>query len=204
MSVNRARGWRRLLVCSLIAQQMLLGAGIPLPFSAAAPSPGESYPCQGCGCGCRSAEQCWKNCCCFSNRQKVAWARQHGVAVPAFVVAAAGRETTASRRPECRHCDEPSSPRSETAPATPQVPGDQEPTERGQSGLCWLRALGCQGQSMFWQAAVPARPANPQRRPGVVLPPAGRVEPQPLLRYLFLSPAPPTPPPKPIWAIALV
>jgi hypothetical protein len=43
-------------------------------------------------CGCRTAQQCWRGCCCFTNRQKLAWAKQNGVKAPEFVAVAAKRE----------------------------------------------------------------------------------------------------------------
>jgi hypothetical protein len=50
------------------------------------------FPCQDRPCGCSSADECWHHCCCMSNKQKVAWARQHGVTPPDFVIAAAAKE----------------------------------------------------------------------------------------------------------------
>jgi len=67
--------------------------GVPLPQLA---RPGKDrtqpYPCMDHVCGCASAEQCWHSCCCFTNREKLAWAAEHGVTPPAFVLAAAARE----------------------------------------------------------------------------------------------------------------
>lgn len=65
------------------------------------------YPCMDRPCGCASAGQCWKQCCCFTNQQKLAWAESNGVTVPDFVVAAAAQEKTqktAISRPKCAHC----------------------------------------------------------------------------------------------------
>lgn len=45
----------------------------------------EPYPCQNCRCGCASAEQCWTSCCCYSLRERLAWARKNNVVPPAFV-----------------------------------------------------------------------------------------------------------------------
>jgi hypothetical protein len=60
------------------------------------------FPCQDRPCGCASAEECWKACCCFSHREKLAWARKHGVTPPESVVAAAAHEAGGSVRPCCR------------------------------------------------------------------------------------------------------
>ena len=44
------------------------------------------FPCQNRPCGCMSAAQCKKKCCCFSDEQKLAWAKRNGVD-PSEVVA---------------------------------------------------------------------------------------------------------------------
>ena len=51
------------------------------------------FPCQNRPCGCKTATQCWKKCCCFTNAQKVAWANSHRVSLPDYVVEAARQET---------------------------------------------------------------------------------------------------------------
>ncbi len=86
----------------------------PLPVSRSVPeTPGkdasESFPCQNRPCGCRSAEQCWKKCCCFNHAQKIAWAKTHNVKVPDFVLAAARKERVRSvEREICSAADSPS------------------------------------------------------------------------------------------------
>jgi hypothetical protein len=61
------------------------------------------YPCQDRPCGCVSADECWHHCCCFTNKQKVAWAHEHGVTPPDFVIAAADREDETAI---CAHDDD--------------------------------------------------------------------------------------------------
>ena len=63
-------------------------------LNAAGKDASEPFPCQNRTCGCRSAKQCWKKCCCFTNAQKVAWAQANRVQLPAFVLAAAERESS--------------------------------------------------------------------------------------------------------------
>lgn len=89
------RGVGLLLLMSLcLAQVPLPGpAGDVVDKDRTAP-----FPCQDHPCGCRSAKQCWKNCCCFSNKQKLAWAETHGVSPPDFVVIAATQEADRPRR----------------------------------------------------------------------------------------------------------
>ncbi|WP_144986065.1 hypothetical protein [Gimesia aquarii] len=43
------------------------------------------FPCQNRPCGCQSAGQCWKTCCCFTNREKLVWARANQVTPPECV-----------------------------------------------------------------------------------------------------------------------
>ncbi len=82
----------------LVSLLLLLGMCatiIPLPV-APAPTSGKDlsapFPCQNRPCGCRSAAQCWNGCCCFSNAEKLAWAKTNNVTPPQFVVEAAAKE----------------------------------------------------------------------------------------------------------------
>lgn len=77
-----------LLICALVFPL----STATVPEDAWAKDLSAPFPCQHRPCGCRSAEQCWKQCCCYSNAQKVAWARAHGVTVPDFVLTAASDE----------------------------------------------------------------------------------------------------------------
>ncbi len=63
----------------------------------------QPFPCQNRPCGCRSAEQCWKKCCCFTNSQKVAWANANGVDLPDYVLAAAKKESAVVKK-SCALC----------------------------------------------------------------------------------------------------
>lgn len=68
------------------------------------------YPCQNHHCGCNSAAQCWDNCCCFSPAERLAWAREHHVEIPAAMLAAlneaAKKEVPAISCCQHRHADE--------------------------------------------------------------------------------------------------
>ena len=39
-----------------------------------------------------TADACWRSCCCHTNQQKLAWARENGVTPPDYVVVAAAKE----------------------------------------------------------------------------------------------------------------
>jgi hypothetical protein len=62
---------------------------LPIPLGRVLPDSkdlSQPFPCQHCACGCKSAEQCWKNCCCFSPTEKAAWAKKNGVTPPSYAV----------------------------------------------------------------------------------------------------------------------
>src|SRR5437016_3053981 len=42
------------------------------------------FPCQDHACGCRTAEQCWRHCCCFTPEEKWLWAQAHHVEPPSY------------------------------------------------------------------------------------------------------------------------
>ena len=98
MKLNR-KSWPK-LVRGLLSLSVLLGICamvLPLPIAALPQNAqekdsSEPFPCQNRPCGCRSAEQCWKKCCCFDNSQKIAWAKANNVKVPNYVLVAAKKE----------------------------------------------------------------------------------------------------------------
>ena len=119
---SRRRRWRRgALALLLIANQVVICAGLPLPAVAAAPQKdrGQPFPCMDRPCGCMNAQQCWRSCCCFSMQEKLAWAEAHHIEPPAYVREEAEREARESKRtretcPACGHCSQRSGPTSQT------------------------------------------------------------------------------------------
>jgi hypothetical protein len=86
---------RRLLSLAVAVAFTLTLLPIPLPVAAPVRTPKDTsspFPCQNRPCGCSSADQCWKKCCCFTNQQKVAWAKKYDVSIPQFVAHAAKDE----------------------------------------------------------------------------------------------------------------
>lgn len=70
----------------LLAVYLLLVFGLPFPPAArTADRPDARYPCEGGRCGCRDAQTCWRNCCCHTPVQRLAWARRHGVTPPEYL-----------------------------------------------------------------------------------------------------------------------
>lgn len=93
LGVERRVRVRRLV--SLLVLVSFCASFVPLPVSSEAPLKKDHsapFPCQNRPCGCRSAEQCWKSCCCFSNKEKVAWSKANRVTPPAYVIVAAEQE----------------------------------------------------------------------------------------------------------------
>jgi hypothetical protein len=80
-------GWHRRATATVaLVAYLLTATGVPLPGRDLKRG-SQPFPCQGHACGCSSAEQCWKRCCCYSPRQKLAWAQANGVTPPAALVA---------------------------------------------------------------------------------------------------------------------
>ena len=75
-----------------------------------------AFPCQNCPCGCENAQQCWDSCCCFSDTEKLLWARTNKVTPPDWfleriadqsLLASLKRTTTAAEPKKvvcCCHC----------------------------------------------------------------------------------------------------
>lgn len=129
------------------------------------------FPCQHRACGCKSAEQCWKKCCCFSNSQKLAWAEANQVAAPSYVAVAAAKERsdsacqsavccTQSGNKKCAACQTRSRElpvraccrSTECAEVTRnavQNSSNEVPQTRLILSVFWHK---CQGQGWFWNS----------------------------------------------------
>ncbi|MFO0912629.1 MAG: hypothetical protein U0795_06715 [Pirellulales bacterium] len=86
----------------LLAVYLLLVFGLPFPSAArTADRPDARYPCEVGRCGCRDAQTCWRNCCCHTPLQRLAWARRHGVTPPEYLhqLIAAGLSADAAGNP---------------------------------------------------------------------------------------------------------
>ena len=69
--------------CTVI---LVSSVGLPLP-TIATKDGSKPFPCLKRACGCQTADDCWKKCCCFTDDEKLAWARENGVTPPDEVVA---------------------------------------------------------------------------------------------------------------------
>ena len=85
----------RLTVMAGLLGFVVLNLGLPLvqpPAHERAKDTSKPFPCQNRPCGCMSAGDCFHSCCCFSARERLAWAVAHKVEAPAELMAAAASE----------------------------------------------------------------------------------------------------------------
>lgn len=83
---------RRACALTFLGAYLVAATGVPVAVPVAVDR-STPFPCQHHRCGCASADQCWDQCCCFTHAEKLAWARQHGVAVPEHVASRGGEST---------------------------------------------------------------------------------------------------------------
>jgi hypothetical protein len=152
--------WQRAMGCFSIVLYSVLALGIPLPLDAT-PISGGIFPCMHHRCGCHSAEQCWRDCCCMSMAQKLAWARDNNVTPPDYVLTAAA-EDTYGEEPAAKCCcchAAPAKPccTTETSSTCCQPPesntSEKVETKPVQSGIILLSALKCRGMADSWTGA---------------------------------------------------
>jgi hypothetical protein len=96
---------RRSIAIVLLCAQVFTCIGIP--FSAqkvqgADQESGRPYPCMDRACGCATYSQCWAGaCCCYTMREKLAWARAKGISPPAAAIALAEQEVEPKPSASC-------------------------------------------------------------------------------------------------------
>lgn len=141
------RNWQRRLI-SLAVLVSLCAVIFPLPIgwqNRSQKDLSQPFPCQNRPCGCRTADQCWKKCCCFTNSQKVAWAKAQRVQVPEAVVASAKLECSRTEQGTGGCCHVATS--KET-----QADSDNASAEESRETIYVIAALAqqCQGQPWSW------------------------------------------------------
>lgn len=198
---------QRVLRWSAAVAYLLLATGVPLP------SPGsmdrsQPFPCMDHQCGCRSAEQCWRNCCCMGLEEKLAWAREHGVTPPDYVLAEARSGHIAwPRQSEVASCAGDSDRCEHHCPCCKSAAcSDEHPSERAaanlrhktaqpRAGVVLIAALGCQGVGQNWMGMAVSLPPPAEIRWSVETGITGEVE---ILseRHRGIAFPPSTPPPR--------
>jgi hypothetical protein len=112
------------------------------------------FPCQSKSCGCRSAEQCYRNCCCHTPAERRAFAEQHGLksvelGIPDEETEPTHRQTKSccaakQSTPVASCCSKP-----KESCCSPQKSSCSSPKVATKSkSLCIMSALKCQGQGM--------------------------------------------------------
>ncbi len=166
------RHHRRQVTAELVLAALVftsLGLAVPLPVTR---SSSEPYPCKNCSCGCVNAEVCWRDCCCFTQKQKLAWAEINGVIPPAFVFAAVEKPSCCQKEPALPSCcakrvakschSKPSCCQKQNKPTARPLVWRQD-HRRSSTSVILLQALRCQGLGNSWTllppAIIPAEPA---------------------------------------------
>jgi hypothetical protein len=179
--------FHRALACALVASLLAASVGVPVVdprLNAQGKDVSQPFPCQHSSCGCQNAEACWRGCCCRSERQKLAWARENGVKPPAHVYAAAEKERRRESQKPC--CD---AKRSSSCCSAAEAPRPVNP---------WvdeLSARKCQGLTQLWMVLSSALPTSNRAALSLWAAPCGAVRLHDEL-VLSLASAPATPPPK--------
>ena len=172
----------RWFTLGLLGLYLLIAAGVPLPLTTKLTSLVVRYPCENSACGCKSADQCWRSCCCHTLEEKLAWAAEHQVQVPDYV---------AQQQPRGGRC-------CSIVVATKSGCCERSATASRQlsrgAPVRVVSAADCSGNPWTLPATVPAvRPADPRQALTVieqtVFSTAGA-----LISAEFLPP--PTPPPE--------
>jgi len=151
---------------------VVLMIGVPLPAvlsSADQVAANSPFPCQHHRCGCRDSEQCWRDCCCFSMEEKLAWAQQNNVEPPAYVVEAVLAARQAKQTAVKKHCSRCSSScETKQAESKPQATATQRPSH-GTTWIVLIDAQRCRGEAggSFTQVSVATVPPLPIQAPNV-------------------------------------
>jgi hypothetical protein len=180
---------RRLCAVAALLCYLATSIGVPLP-SVPGKDHSRPFPCQDHPCGCRTAEQCWRHCCCFTPEEKWLWAQAHHVEPPSYAEVSPPRGWQVPRLRDvadggaCRMCSSPTGKQAAAAVSAAaqknccaaQSPvlccdhtqsrhceGDRPQTKVGLRWVHGMSILRCQGFSTLWVSAgaVLAPPPGP-------------------------------------------
>ena len=97
------RGIGLLLLCSMLLS--IVPVPMPVDINGLGKDGSSPFPCQDRPCGCQSADGCWTSCCCFTPKERIAWAKRHQVEIPTdalkSLLIAAARPAAEKTTPSC-------------------------------------------------------------------------------------------------------
>lgn len=179
-----ARGDRRGAAACALVVYLATMFGYPVLEGPLKSGAGQPFPCQQHRCGCRTADQCWRSCCCYSPREKLAWAKSRGITPPMVLAAKTADDAPAprtSRSPSC--CSH-----REKAAGT-------EASEK--SRFVWVPAIAaqkCRGLATSWLANGDPITPPPASVAVVIAPQCVAIATLPSPRFTSPSYSPPVPP----------
>jgi len=164
--IFRVTIWLALLGYALVASGLPVPLGTPTPANPssaagkrlAGKDRSQPFPCMNKPCGCATAEQCFRQCCCNTPAETLAWARAHKID-PAVIAALQQRVAAPPTQGSC--CSSATSCCSAAAMVEkehdePVVPKRDEPRS------VVLRAmLACSGIAAQWVSGGGALPPPP-------------------------------------------
>jgi hypothetical protein len=146
---------RRCVCTLLLVAYAITAAGVPISVASSPPKSGEIFPCMTSSCGCRTADQCWRSCCCHSLAERLAWAQKRGIDPPAFALLDQARTAGLDPARCCRSASQTANAAGKDhsccSDKTAQVP----PSNNHNNHIVAWRVLACRGQSLHWLAAAP-------------------------------------------------
>lgn len=195
--------FRPLVTLVTLAALVVCAVGIPLPLHSNSLKPtAEPYPCMDCPCGCNDAETCWRDCCCHSTEEKIAWARDRGITPPAYVLAAvrpAQKDSGCCAKKSCCQSTSCCSNQriAQSCCAKPARPSCCQNKKRQTSPgvVLAISAIRCQGLT-FSLSSLPPTLVNAELDSPELLPLAGSILARDDHPFEDLNAIPETPPPQ--------
>ncbi len=208
--LGRRRIWRRAarraFTGAALVSFLVANIGMPLP-AITRKDPSQPFPCQNHPCGCRSAEECWRHCCCFTPAERWVWARENDVEPPSYAEQPASEDSGRSQC--CAHHEQEIAAAKPTPPACCSTASHDsscckaQAHSKSEKGKCpagprWILAVvsqQCPGATAQWLVTGTAVPPPPVVAWSPAWPLVGT------LSYADLShsspaPNPPDPPPR--------
>ena len=147
--------WLTTLLVAALTWLMLGLPLLPLRISKSSDTP---FPCQHRTCGCATASQCWQQCCCFSDPEKLAWAREHQVRPPEWFLDRVLHRLANQTRPavgsprEC--CSTPHAAVGCAHASKVAATRDRDHATQSAPLITLADDQRCRGQSNFWATVV--------------------------------------------------